>query len=50
MSEVVGGWQCWVFMATIVLGNDSRWGHRVQLDSVPGLTNPPPKKVKNKLT
>ena len=42
------GWQGWVMVATVVLGCDSRCGHRVLLYSVPGLTQPPPppKKVK----
>ena len=36
------GWQWWVMAATVVLGCNSRCGHRVLLDSVPGLTHPHP--------
>ena len=34
------GWQWWVMVATVVLGCNSRCGHRVLLDSVSGLTHP----------
>ena len=39
-----------VLVATVVLGCDSRCGHRVLLDSVPGLIHPtPPLKRKKKV-
>ena len=40
------GWQWCLFVATVVLGCDSRCGHRVLLDSVPGLTQGGPLKGK----
>ena len=47
VSEVGSSEWCWlaVMGVAVVGGCDSRWRHRLLLESVPGLT-PPPKKEK----
>ena len=48
MSEVGSSGWCWlaVMGVAVVGGYNSRCRHRVLLESVPGLTHPPPKMEK----
>ena len=48
MSEVGNSEWCWlaVMGVAVVGGCDSSCRHRVLLESMPGLTHPPPKKEK----